>query len=80
MMGYGYLGKDIGQQDAFYWKAKWKCRFVLSPKRCEISKKIIWLEYAYKGTAIWSGPDGNIVEYHWVTKEEFIVGRLKGQL
>lgn len=53
-------------------------QFVVFPKRCHFTKKILWLEYAYKQTAMWTGPDLPVFEYRYYDKKEFLVNRLKG--
>jgi len=52
-------------------------KFVRIPKTCYVSGKLIWLEYAYKETAMYTGPDLPIFEYRWYTKHEYIIARLK---
>jgi len=53
-------------------------KFVWIPKTCYVSSKLIWLEYAYKETAMYTGPDSPAFEYRWYTKHEYIIARLKG--
>jgi len=76
MMGHNYSG--IGLYDPFWDRASWQYKFAIFPKRCNISKKTIWFKYAYKGTRMITGPGEPIFEYRWLTKEEFVVARLKG--
>lgn len=53
-------------------------KFVWIPKTCYVSGKLIWLEYAYKETALWTGPNEPLFEYRWYNKQEYIIARLKG--
>jgi hypothetical protein len=76
MMGYSYNG--IGIYDPFWNRSTWQYKFAIFPKRCNISKKTIWLDYAYRGTRMITGPGEPVFEYRWLTKEEFVVARLKG--
>jgi hypothetical protein len=76
MMGHNYSG--IGLYDPFWDRATWQYKFAIFPKRCNISKKTIWFKYAYKGTRMITGPGEPVFEYRWLTKEEFVVARLKG--
>jgi hypothetical protein len=63
---------------SFYRKAGWQLEFTFWPQRCQISNRVIWLERAYKGTAIWTGPGNNIVEHRWHSTQEHIIWILKG--
>ena len=76
MMGYSYNG--IGIYDPFWNRAIWQYKFAIFPEQCNISKKTIWFKYAYKGTRIITGPGEPVFEYRWLTKEEFVVSRLRG--
>lgn len=69
----------LAQHD-FKDRAVWYVKFAWIPKRCAISKKLIWLEKAYKGTAMWTGPGAPIFEHRWVAVPDFLLARLKGQL
>ena len=53
-------------------------KFVLWPKKCHITSRTIWLERAYKQTAMWTGPGDPAFEDRWYDKAEFIIQRLKG--
>jgi len=70
----------------FYKNAKWKLEFAWIPKRCAISKKLIWLETGYKGVFIWNqlvdmGMNKlELKESRWLTKREFIFGKIKGTI
>ena len=66
--------------DPFLKRAKWKLTFAWSPHRCYISNKWVWLELGYQGTSVWTGPGTPVFETHWLTKEEFLVGILKGRI
>ena len=52
-------------------------KFSLLPRRCYLSGKWIWLQYAYKLTRIWTGPGEPIVEHRWHDKLEHIIWQLK---
>lgn len=64
----------------FYKKAVWYLQFAWVPKRCGITYRLIWLKWAYKGTAMWTGPGSPIFEYRWIAKEQFLFARLKGKI
>lgn len=55
-------------------------KFAWFPKRCHISKKPIWLKFAYAQTARWYGPGDYIDEIRWYDKHEFLIAKLKGMI
>ena len=63
--------------NSFYERANWQLKFAWLPKRCVFSKKIIWLENAYRGVGIWTGPGDDVIETHWAEDVEFLVWQLK---
>ena len=70
----------------FYNNTKWKLKFVWFPKTCDLSKRKIWLETAYKGTTTkevfvdMGMSKTTIIETRWLTKPEFIFGKIKGTI
>lgn len=80
-MGTGYYGKNdssIFWDDWFYRRCLgWQLKFSLFPKRCDLSKKLIWLKKGYMGTAVLTGPGEDIVEIRWHDKHEHIIWKLK---
>jgi hypothetical protein len=78
MMGHSYIGKVDG--DYVFSRSVWKYKFIIRPRQCEISKKTIWLEFAYKGTRTITGPGTPVFEYKWLTKEQYLLAALKGKL
>ena len=54
MMGHSYVGKVDGNY--LQSRSVWEYKFIIWPRQCEISKKTIWLEFAYKGTRTITGP------------------------
>lgn len=81
-MGSGYYSKRAmaqGRDDWFYRNCLgWNLSFALWPRRCDITNCVIWLEYAYRGTAILTGPGDNIVEHRWHDKMEHLIWKIKG--
>lgn len=53
-------------------------KFVWLPQKCHITSKKLWLENAYKQTAMWTGPGDSIFEYRWYDRDEFVIARIKG--
>jgi len=58
-------------------KATWKLCFAWQPHVCELSRKVIWLQTAYRGTRVITGPGTPVVERYWLTPVEFVMWRLK---
>ena len=53
-------------------------KFTLLPRRCYISKRIMWLENVYCITAGYqTGFADWLFEHRWYDKNEYIVARLK---
>ena len=55
-------------------------KFIVLPKRCYITGRLMFLEYAYKQTAMWPGLDDSVFEYRYYDKHQFLVERLKESL
>lgn len=55
-------------------------KFVWLPKRCYLSKKIIWLKIAYKQTAMYMGPSDVVFDHRWYNKNQFLLARLTGEV
>lgn len=64
--------QDYAGTWVFLRKAKWKETFAFLPHRCRISKRLIWLKKAYKGVAIYYGPDTPAIETQWHESGEHI--------
>ena len=81
MMGAGYYGKKAmaaDREDWFYRRCVgWQLRFTLWPRRCDLTDKLVWLRFAYQGTALLTGPGDTIVEHRWHDKIEHIIWKLK---
>jgi hypothetical protein len=53
-------------------------KFALFPRQCHITKRIMWLEYAYCVTAMYRTDDINFsYEHRWYNKDEYLIARLK---
>lgn len=64
----------------FMHRAQWKLVLSLLPRRCKVSRKLLWLRYAYRGVAVWNGPGDPVEEVRWVSREEFLFGKIAGKL
>lgn len=72
------MNQPLFSQREFYRNAHWQSKFVLWPRRCDLSERPIWLERAYCGTRVITGPGDPVYEYRWLTKESFIQAALGG--
>lgn len=63
---------------SFYQKATWKKRFAWWPHCCMITSRRIWLEFAYRGTAMYTGPGDPVYEHQWHDAKEHLLWTLKG--
>ena len=55
-----------------------KLKFTLLPRRCHVTKRIMWLENAYRITSGYrQGHMDYLYEHRWYDKNEYIVARLK---
>jgi hypothetical protein len=53
-------------------------KFTLIPRLCHITKRRIWLEFAYCVTAMYRSGDINFsYEHRWYNKDEYLIARLK---
>ena len=56
-----------------------KLKFTLIPRRCHVTKRIMWLENAYCITSGFRQGDINwLYEHRWYDKNEYLVAVLKG--
>jgi hypothetical protein len=63
--------------DTFYSRAIWKLSFAWFPHRCEMTNKIIFWKYGYRGIATWYGPDLPVTEVRWRDSHEHVLQLLK---
>lgn len=65
----------------FLERAGWNYTFAWLPHRCVFSKRIIWMEQAYRGRAVYNGFPLNVgepvIETRWARDVEFIIWQLK---
>lgn len=58
----------------------WELKFILWPRRCYFSRKLIWMKSAYMGTLMITGPGDAIFDYIWVDPKEYLFQRIKGSI
>jgi uncharacterized cupin superfamily protein len=63
----------LSDTDYFYTRAFWQPSFVLWPRRCILTGRLLFLEVAYKGIAMYNGPGDSIYEYHWHSANEHLL-------
>ena len=64
-----------------YDQVTWKLKFALIPHRCDKTGQKIWFKYAYQGTRnILVVPSGMITERCWITKDIWLIEKLKGKI
>jgi hypothetical protein len=64
---YGY------RHNAFAWELK----FAVLPHRSAASQQLIWLQPAYRGQRLITGPGEPVMIEYWLTPEEFVMYQLK---
>jgi uncharacterized cupin superfamily protein len=63
----------LSDLDLFYYKATWQETFAWLPHVCKRSGRRIWLERAYQGTAMYTGPGEPVYEHHWHSSKEHLI-------
>lgn len=66
--------------DPFYYRATWRYKFCLFPKRCCETDELIWLKKAYLGQTTYFGPGDPVTEERWITDKQYIFMKLKGDI
>jgi hypothetical protein len=75
------IPEKINHWDGFFYiRASWKLCYVIWPKRCELSNKLLWPgTLAYRGMAMYSGPGEHEYETRWHQRAEHLIWQLKDQ-
>lgn len=76
IMGLGEIRFD----DYFYLRARWELKFSWLPRRCDRTGELIWLQWAYRGIHTLTGPDLPFEDHRWVTRDEWVIEKLKGTI
>ena len=50
----------------------------LWPRRCQVSRKWMWLTLAYRAMYVVTGPGDPAIWYRWYSRNEMLVLKLKG--
>ena len=70
------LDNNFGDK-IFHSKVVWNTEFAWLPHRCQLSNRIIWLEFAVRGTAIYTGPGEPVIEHRWYNSQQHLIWLLK---
>lgn len=73
-MGVNYRSYGVGPREHTQWDKK----FSWLPRRCELSNKRIWLEFAYRGTRVVIANETAEFSYCWHRDTEHFIWKLKG--
>ena len=65
---------------SFAERAHWAMKFCWWPQRCTFSKRLVWLETARQGQAVWTGPGDPVVEHRWADPQEYLIHKIKGEV
>jgi hypothetical protein len=65
--------------DFFNTVAHFKDVWTWRPRRCYISRKLIWGK-AVMGVAMYTGPGAPVIEYRWYHRPTFVFKRLQGEI
>ena len=57
-----------------------KLVFAFFPKRCYFTNRVLWLEYVYKQTHMYTGPGDPVFEYFYYDIKSFLVNKIKGEV
>ena len=76
----GFDGYGVSMEDTFYIGAIWELKFAWLPHRCDITGKEIWFERAYRGITTGLSQSGKVVHSRWITKDVWLVEKLKGTI
>ena len=79
MAGYAFKKNQHELDDWFYRRCVgWQLKFVWWPSICDLTGRKVWLEFAYRGTSVLTGPGEPIIDHRWHDKMEHLIWKLKG--
>ncbi len=80
MAGYAYKRNKIEFDDGWFYRrcVGWQLKFVWWPRECDLTGRRLWLEYAYRGTSVLTGPGDPIIDHRWHDKMEHLIFKIKG--
>lgn len=63
--------------DQFYRTASWSLERPLLPRKCDVSKILLWMTPAYKFTRRYDGPGTPVYITRWVSPHQFLLQQVK---
>jgi hypothetical protein len=66
--------------EPFYESAVWDLKFAWLPQRCDKTGEEIWFKWAYRGVARGGYTNEPRFNVRWLTKDEWMIGKLKGTI
>ena len=78
--GYAFKRNQLyDRDDGFYRRCVgWQLKFVWWPNTCYLTGRRLWLERAYRGTSLLTGPGDTIIDHRWHDKNEHLIFKIKG--
>ena len=58
-------------------RAKFEYKFSFWPRRCYKTGRLVWLETAMRGRAMWTGPGEPVIEDRWYDSNEALIMMIK---
>ena len=71
-----YMPTDYDDR-RFLRRATTSLRWCLWPRRCQVSRKWMWLTPAYRAMYVITGPGDPAIWYRWYSTTEFLILQLK---
>ena len=71
------LDNNFGDQLFYARCLGWERKFTWIPRRCDLTGSIIWLEWAYRGTACHQCDVTFFYEYRWRDADQHLIWVLK---
>ena len=78
--GYGYVPGAMADDviyDPFYDRAVYKYKWCLWPRRCYASNRRLWLTWAVRGRATYTGPGEPVIEERWYNRDTALLMFMK---
>lgn len=77
MFGHQYRGSDENNYPTWFDRSTEVLKWVLWPRRCYETNRLLWLEYAYRSRCHFRSGDIFTTEDRWFDRNEFLILMLK---
>lgn len=77
-MGLSRMSDEVQAYDTWLDRAQYEYKFSFWPRRCYKTNRLIWLETAMRGRAVWTGPGDPVTEDRWYNSDEALIMMIKG--